>query len=199
MDEKVLVLEKPDSVSWDVIHDVLWKAHEKNREKGINMSFPSLPGERIREIIEGSGKMFVALMNDVVIGTGAVIKKKSNLWCGNGEYGYLCFASVLPEYNGLGIYQSLRTCIEKETQEMGLNKVLFETHEKNYRMLAINNRNAYKRVDFKVTTTDHYNILMVKWLDGCPYSDCYVRLQFLIRKCYRKLRFKPGRVKRFRI
>lgn len=194
------ILERPDWVSWDDIHDVLWKAHAMNREKGINMAFPALPGDKICEMIEGgNGKMFVAVDKNTVVGTGAVIKKKHNLWCGKGEYGYLCFASVLPNYSSMGIYKQLREYIERETCKMGIDKVLFETHEGNGRMLRINSRNDYKMVDFKVTSTDHYNVLMVKWLDGCPYSDLYVKWQFLIRKWYRRLRYKPGRVKRYGI
>ena len=113
MKSDIQIIEKPDWVSWDDIHEVLWKAHEQNRERGINMAFPSLQGERIREKIEGCGKMFIALVDDVVVGTGAVTKKRHNLWCGKGEYGYLCFASVLPEYIGMGIYKSLREYIER--------------------------------------------------------------------------------------
>ena len=199
MGSEIQIIEKPDWLSWDEIHDVLWKAHEQNRNNCINMSFPALSGEKIRERIEGKGKLFVAVINNVLVGTCAVIKKKYNLWCGKGYYGYLCFASVLPEYNGQGIYKSLRDNIEKETLRMNANKVLFETHEANDRMLMANGRYDYKLVDFKVTSTDHYNVLMVKWLDGCPYPDWYIKSQFLIRKCYRKLRFKPGHVKRFRI
>lgn len=200
MESKILLQEKPDWVSWDDIHNVLWKAHAMNREKGINMVFPALPGDKIREMIEGeSGKMFVAVDNNTVVGTGALIKKKYNLWCGKGEYGYLCFASVLPNYSSMGIYKQLREYREREACKMGIDKVLFETHEGNDRMLRINSRDDYKMVDFKVTSTDHYNVLMVKWLDGCPYSDLYVKWQFLIRKWYRRLRYKPGRVKRYGI
>ena len=60
MKENILMQEKPEWVSWDEIHDVLWKAHAVNREHGMNMAFPALPGDKIREKIEGHGKMFVA-------------------------------------------------------------------------------------------------------------------------------------------
>lgn len=199
MESKILLQEKPDWVSWDDIHKVLWKSHAQNRENGINMAFPALPGDKIREMIEGGdGKMFVAVDKNTVVGTGAVIKKKHNLWCGIGEYGYLCFASVLPNYSSMGIYKQLREYRERETRKMGIDKVLFDTHEKNKRVLLINKKNGFKVVDLKVCK-DHYNIVMVKWLDGCPYSDWYIKWQFLIRKWYRKLRYKPGGIKRFGI
>ena len=57
MGSEIQIIEKPDWLSWDEIHDVLWKAHEQNRNNCINMSFPALSGEKIRERIEGKGKL----------------------------------------------------------------------------------------------------------------------------------------------
>ena len=62
--------------------------------------------------------------------------------------------------------------------------------------LDIAKKTGYKFVDLKICK-DHYNIVMVKWLNECPYSNFYCNLQFTLRKAYKKLRFKPGRVKRF--
>ena len=200
MVSNIQLIEKPDWVSWDEIHEVLWKAHAENRKKGINMAFPALPGEKIHENLEKNhGKMFVALdENNKVIATAAIKVKKANLWCGKGSYAYLCFASILPEYRGHGIYKSLYIYIEREGLKMGLNRILFDTHEHNQRMIDINSQHGFVPVDISVWK-DHYNIVMVKWLNGCPYSDWFCKLQFLAHKCYRKLRFKPGKVKRFGI
>lgn len=198
MDPEIKIIEKPDWVSWDDIHEVLWKAHEHNREIGINMAFPALPGEEIKKIIEDQGKMLVAIYDGKVIGTAAIKIKHANLWCGNGAYGYICFASVLPEFNGKGIYKALDIKREELALSMGLKKMLGDTHEKNVHRLAIAKKAGYNFVDLYVWK-DHYNVVMVKWLDGCPYSDWYVKWQFMIRKCYKKLRYKPGMIKRFGI
>lgn len=192
------IVEKPDWVSWDELHSVLWKAHAQNREKGLNMAFPALPGEEIKKIIEGQGKMLVALCEGKVVGTAAIKVKKASLWCGRGEYAYCCFASVLPEYNGMGIYKQLCLIREKVAHDIGLNRMMFDTHEQNDRVLAVNRTNGYKFVDVSIWK-DHYNVVMVKWLNGCPYSDSYCRCQFLLRKYYKKLRYKPGKIKRFGI
>ena len=124
-EKSIQIIEKPDWVSWDEIHDVLWKAHAQNREKGINMSFPALPGEKIKEMIEGKGKMLVAFCDGKVVGTAAIKVKHANLWCGTDNYAYCCFASVLPEYNGKGVYKRFNLEREKITQEIGLRKMLF--------------------------------------------------------------------------
>lgn len=196
MQDSIQIIEKPEWVSWDDIHELLWNAHAVNREKGINMAFPSLPGDKIREKIEGKGKMFVALDGKRLVGTAAVISKESSIWCGHENYGYCCFSAVLPEYAGRGIYKSFVHLQEQEAVSMGIDKMMFDSHELNRRVFEVNERNGYKAVDFSVWK-DHYNIVMVKWLKGCPYSDIYCHCQFLLHKYYRKLRYKPGRIKRF--
>lgn len=199
MNKDIRIIEKPDWVSWDEIHEVLWISHEKNRTRGINMALPSLPGEKIKEKVEkGNGKMFVAIQNGKLIATAAVLVKMINLWCYKGDCAYLCFASILPEYTGKGLYKSLYKYIERESISMSMKGIMFDTHEKNTRMLEINSRNGFKKVDLKICK-DHYNIMMMKWLGKCTYSDAYCKSMFYIRKIYKKLRYKPGRVKRFGI
>lgn len=170
MDTNIQIIEKPDWVSWDEIHDVIWKSHEDNRKKGIVMRFPSLSGEEIKyRLFKGNGKMFVALDGKRVIGTEAIMIKKTKLWCGKGDYSYLCFASVLPEYAGHGIYRQLYIVLERESQKKGLTRILFDTNEKNVRVVDIHLRHGYRRVAYK-KYDNHFNILFVKWLEGCPYS-----------------------------
>ena len=184
---EVQILEKPDSLNWDIIHRVLWKSHEQNRMKGIVMSYPSLSGEEIKAKIEGTGKMFVATLNEDVVGTFAVMLKKKPLWCGNEVYAYVCFVSVLPDYRGKGIYKAMSLRMEQEAASLGVNCLMFDTHEGNRRMIEINKKNNYKSVDLFLYK-DHFNEVLVKWLKGCPYSDAYCKSQFLLRKYYKKIR-----------
>jgi ribosomal protein S18 acetylase RimI-like enzyme len=192
----VQVVEKPDWVTWDDIHEVIWKAHESNRLQGINMKFPALPGEEIRKRVECNGKMYVALDGNKVVGTAAIRTKKASLWCGKGEYAYLCFASVLPEYSGQGIYKQLYIHIERESIKNGFSRVMFDTHENNTRIAEINLKHGYKKVSYK-RYDDHYNIIFVKWLEGCPYSDGRCKVEFAIQKLKEKVktfirRFNPN-------
>lgn len=197
MNRTIQIIEKPDWVSWDEIHEVLWKAHEQNRKKGMNMAYPALPGEKIREKIEGSnGKMLVAIDGQILVGTAAIKVKEASLWCGDGKYAYCCFASVLPEYKGKGIYKSLNIKREEMAANMGLVRMMFDTHEDNKHKLDCDYKAGYKYVDLSIWK-DHYNVVMVKWLNGCPYPNWYCTMQFLIHKWYGKLRYKPGPIKRF--
>lgn len=181
MDSNIQIIEKPDWVSWDDIHNVIWKAHEKNREKGVFMRYPSLSGDEIMERIKGKGKMFVVVCEGKMVGTGAVVIKNESLWCGNGEYAYYCFASVLSEYQGKGIYRELCQRREQEVRSMGVSRILMDTNENNQRELDVAKKNYYKAVGMKYYK-DHYNVVMVKWPDGCPYSDFRCKYEFSKQK-----------------
>ena len=184
MDNTIQIIEKPEWVSWDVIHDVLWAAHAENRNVGIIMSTAFLSGEELKKKIEGRGTMFVALIQGKVVATAAIIKMKASLWCVNGECAYMGFASVLPEYKGKGIYKALCLRWEEEAKRWGVNYMLLNTHSNNNKVIAYNLKNGYKCVDI-IKYDDHINVKMVKWMNGCPYSDWYIKIQFKKQILYR--------------
>ena len=202
MEQNIKIVEKPEWVSWDEIHNVLWKAHENNRSKGIIMAFPSLSGEEIKKKIGEDGKMFIALDGKKVVGTLALIKKTGKEWYCSGEYGYLCFGAVLSEYSGKGVYRSLYQLAEPMARKMGLTILTRDTNEHNARMLKIAKQEGYYFVEYRVCK-DHFNIVRAKWLNGCPYSESYIKMRFLLSKFYKKIRFRmdkeKGKVKRFGI
>lgn len=187
MNSKIQIVEKPDWVSWDDIHDVVWEAHAQNREKGIVMRYPSLKGEEIRQRIEGKGKMFVALDGSTLVGTAGFSVKKSSLWCGKGCYGYYCFAAILPSYRKRGIYHLLCKIREEDLAKQGIHRIMMDTHEGNKRELALAQKQGFIPVDY-VFRKDHYNVLMVKWLEDCPYSRFWCSLNYHIRRLVVKIR-----------
>jgi GNAT superfamily N-acetyltransferase len=186
MDSCIQIIEKPDWVSWDDIHDVVWLAHAQNREKGIVMRNPSLQGEEIRQRIEGKGKMYVALDGNKLVGTAACSIKKIPLWCGKGCYGYYCFAALLPSYRKMGIYPRLCEIREEELVKQGIYRVLMDTHEGNKREMYLARKQGFIPVDF-VARKDHYSVMMVKWLDGCPYSRFWCSLIYHFRRMVVKI------------
>lgn len=200
MDFNIIIEEKPDWVSWDEIHNVLWKAHEDNRSKGIIMSNSSLPGEKIRDRIGKDGKLFIALDGDKVVGTLALIKKTGKEWYCSGDYGHLCFGAVLSDYSGKGIYRSLYQLAEMTAMYMGLTVLTRSTHEHNDRMLKITKQEGYYYVGYKAYK-NRFNIIRAKWLNGCPFSEKYIKMRFLASKLYIRILYridkKKGMVKRF--
>ncbi len=191
MTTDIQIVVKPDTVSWDAIHEVLWKAHSANRERGVTMRYPSLTGDEIRSRIEGKGRMFCALLDDKLVGVAAVVPKETRLWFDRQPtvYAYLCFAGVLSEYAGQGIYRALLSAREQAGLEMGFDRILFDTHEANTRLLALNRENGYRAVDYRFYH-DHFNVMMVKWLNGCPSADLRLKCGYALRRFLVRIRHR---------
>ena len=177
-----VIVPKPDSVSWETIRQVIWQAHADNRVKGIYMRHFQLSAEAIRERIEAEGgQLFVALCGDRVVGTAAVVPRYFKLWCGEGMYAYCCFAAVLPECRGRGIYRALCQVREDYARSASFRWMLFDVHERNTRLLAISRQKGYRPVGCQFWD-DHYNYLMAKWLTGTPPASWHCRVRFALSK-----------------
>ena len=186
-DNYLVITEKPDWVSWNDIHEVLWKAHEKNRQKGIKMRKPGLTGDEIKKELGECGVMLVALDGKKRVGSAALIPKSNETWYNNGVYGYMCFAGVIPEYSGRGIYKLLYERRETIAKEMGITKLLFDTHVKNKIIIHVNKENGFKKVAVK-KCGDHYNAVLFKWLDGSPFSNYRCFYEFNKQKMTMRLK-----------
>ena len=182
MDSSIHIVEKPDWLSWDTIHQVIWDSHAENRKKGITMRNPSLPGEQIKNKLGDSGKMLVAITDEKkLVGTAAVMPKELKVWFGRHVFAYCCFAAILPKYNGKGIYKEMCRQQEDMAREMGLDKMIFDTHENNTRIINHALKAGYQFVNYRFYR-DHYNVVLVKWLNGCPYPGYYCRIRYVLSK-----------------
>lgn len=179
MKSNIQIVEKPEWVTWEVIHEVLWEAHQDNRDHGVVMTLPSIPAEELKNKFGEQDEILVALDGEKVVGTAAIRVRRFPYWCSGEDdrYAYICFASVLPEYSGMGIYKALDMRREALAREMGLVKLLGDTHEDNQHLLRIKKKTGYKFVGYK-HFSDHYNVVFVKWLDGCPYSPLRCKFEF---------------------
>ena len=163
------------------------QAHQKNVENGIRLPYPFLPPEELRAKIENRGVMFVALTEGRLVALGAVIIINKNLWCGRGLYGYSCLDAVLPEYEGRGLYRAIALKQEEYVLSKGVDRMFFDTHEKNSRMIELSRKSGYELIEYKIRK-QHNSVLMVKWLKNRPYSHFYCLLNYM-RIMYKKKYF----------
>lgn len=192
-------LEKPESVSYDEIHEVLYAAHAVNRAKGMNMHNAELSGEELKESIEGkNGKCYVAMDGDRVVGTTSYELRSRNRWYAKGTIPYLTKAGVLPEYNGKGVYKTLAKYRDEEVAKLDCSVSEFDTAEHNDRIQEIWAKKGARKVSFIAPKdADHYSVVIAYWPKGCPYSKLYCALRFTLKKWYVKLRYRVGGQKRF--
>lgn len=199
MNNKIQIIEKPESISWDSIHDILYKAHESNRQKGVFMRTATLTGEELRQRVGENGKCFVALIDGKLAGTASVKFVPRNTWYHKGIIADLMLVGILPEYKGYGIYSLLTKEIYIYSERHGIKIVELDTAEGNVKMQSVSLRHGFQYVATMASPyTRHYSVVMVKWLEGSPYSSLYVRFRYLIQTFRFKLKFKRGRINRIK-
>ena len=189
-DTNIQIIEKPEWVSWDDIKQCLYEAHSVNRAKGINMAHYQWPSEKIKQSLGEKGFMLVALDGDKLVGTAGIGEKFGNKWYVKGRYAYECYASVLPEYAGKGIYKMLEIRREEKAIEEGYDVLIGDTHSNNSHRIDIALKNGFRLVRFfRAASRDHYSVVIAKWLNGCPYSSFYFWMKFQTSKLHALIRF----------
>jgi GNAT superfamily N-acetyltransferase len=179
MYSSIQIVEKPDWVSWDEIKQCLEDAHSINRDKGINMSHYHWPTEKIIDFLGKKGVMLVALDERKVIGTAAIADKAGNAWYAKGNYAYMCFAGVLPQYQGQGIYRNLLRKREEIAKNLGYKVFMMDTNAKNKVIQKNAIKNGYRIVRYFLTRDkDHFSVILVKWTEGFPFSKYYSWMKY---------------------
>lgn len=196
--EEIKYMLKPDWVTSADIKALMWKAHEPNRKKGIVMQNQFMSAEEFEEYLKDV-YCFVAVKGTEVIGMMCYKILKCNQWWAKGQKViYNCLDAIAPDYSGTDVYFELRGLREKSIKETGLRIIQFATEENNVLVQKICVKRGGKLVRFIASpSTNYYSIVMVKWLDGCPFSDKYINFRFKLSKFLTKLVYKPGKVRRF--
>lgn len=194
---EVEIIEKPDSISWDEIHEILLKAHADNRSKGIYMRTADLSGEELRERLGDDGICYVAIVDGQLAGTASIKFCERRRWYVNGTIGDFMLTGVVPGFGGHGIYSALCQAREDAARARGVAVLEMDTNENNLPVQKILAKRGFRHVSMFVSPyVRHYSVVMAKWLGECPYSDAYCRRRFLWESFKIKLRYKPGRIKR---
>ena len=189
---------KPEWVTWEQIKECMSKAHEQNRKKGIVMQNQFMSIEEFEQYYKNSF-CCVALKDNQVIGTSSFKKIKRNSWWTKKEPAAYEFGdAIIPEYRGTDVYFDLLAFRAKQIENAGIRILQFDTAENNKLVQRLSIKKGAKKVKlYSSKKTWYYSVIMVKWLDGCPYSDWYCDFRFKLSSLIVKTIFKPGRKCRF--
>lgn len=195
---EITIIEKPEQMSFEVIHGILQKAHAVNQKNGFLMTTSQLSGEQIRQRIGADGKCWVALDGDEPVGTLSLRFVKREKWYAKGMIPDYMLAGVLPSYQGKHINSMLAKEAFSFAKAAGYQVMELDTAENNRHAIEVYQHQGFQLVDYVAKKdVDHYSVIMVKWLEHCPFSAQYCKARFLLRKAAIRLRYKPGKKKRF--
>ena len=199
--DDIKVMPKPDWVSWDDIHELLMAAHKRNIEKGMTMNTTTMSGEDLKKHLGEEGRCFVAFCGDQLVGTTSVAISIGKKWYDKGKVvSKGAMSAILPKYQGMGILEEMNELRDAYIAEKGVQVMEGDTPEENMVVRKFVARNGFKEVRyFPAAHQNHFSVYFVKWLNGCPFSDKYIKRKFNISKRLTKLQYKPGKVERSRI
>ena len=190
-ESNIIITEKPDSISFEVIHNVLWKANEGNRKAGFILRTSQLSPEQLQNRIGEKGKCFVALDGDKVVGTISVRIINRNKWYYKGEMPDYMLAAVLPEYQGRHINSMLAKKVFEFAKKSGYKAIELDTAEGNVNAINVYKHQGFELVDYlSKTGLDHYSVVMVKWLEKCPYTEIKRKAVYSLRRAYIRTKYK---------
>lgn len=196
---EIVIVKKPDSVSFEDIHELLYQAHQVNRDNGFTIGTGLMSGEQLQEHLGENSVCFVAMDGDKVVGTTSNRVRHYRHWCAEGDVVERVMTGVLPEYKGRHIYEKLNQAAVQDARERGVRYLEVRAADQNHTILKLNLRNGFKKIDFTTAGKDHYTVILLKWLDRCPYPDWFIKFRYELKRIYIKLRYKPGKIKRFGI
>ncbi len=199
--EDIKVMVKPDWVSWDEIHELLFNAHKKNIEKGVVMNTTTMSGAELKEYIGDQGRCFVALCGDKLVGTTSVKIGVGNRWYDKGKkIAKGTMSAILKQYQGLGLLEEMNELRDKFVEENGVEMLECDTAEENVMMRKLLAKKGFKEVRFfPAKHQRHFSVYFAKWLKDCPYSDEFIKRKFALSRLLTKVQYKPGKVERSRI
>ena len=193
----IVIQQKPESVSWDVIRDIVYKAHESNRNKGVDIQNAHLSSEQLKESLGADGVCFVALDGNKVVATSSVAFHTLNRWFARGQkVGYGTLSAVLPEYKGQHLFSKLEQMRVAYAKDKGCTGFYVKTAEGNTKRRSIAKKDGYFEVSIGRTSFNAHNyITMYKWLDRRSFPVGYIRFRFFISWLMLKIKLMIGIVK----
>ncbi len=172
---EIRVIEKPEEISFEVIWELLHKAHQINFDRGIVLGTMKYSVEEMENAVrDNNGKTFVAMDGAKVVGTCSCWVGQKMSWYHKGPVMKWMLVGVLPEYKGRRIVARLVEAVETEAKARNIDLLYYDSAVKNIEMLKATKRMGFVPVySFKPKTSNYSSVGMVKWLNGCPYSSLY--------------------------
>lgn len=187
---EIKYMEKPDWVSWEDVNECIRAADTANHKKGLHMHIAKVTPDEMKEDLK-DGRCFVAMCGDKVIGTGSYKIRNLRKWYRWGKVIYYSYDGIRPEYRGTDVYFLLSDLREKYIKETGIRVYQFHTAENNKTVIRFNLKFGYKMVLFRPNFigSNYYSVTMLKWEDGCPFPDWYLKAMFNLSKFVTKTFF----------
>ncbi len=178
MQSRYELCEKPDSVSYASVAEVVNAAFASVNKIGISFGVNHLTGDELEQTIRDSnGKCFVALDDGRPVGTLSVVHKKYNMWFYKGDAMRLRFMAVLPEYSGQHIASGLVSLAVSYCRDNAAGIITVSTPSNNKAAIHLYTKQSFSKIRFW-WNQDHHVTDFAFWMNAEKPSrlSCAVHL-----------------------
>jgi len=182
MKNEIRFLKKPNNISFDSIHQVLWAAHESTRAKGMQFNTAEMSGQELEKYINAhNATCYVAMIGNKIVGTNTCYLNRVNNGPIQGLFVKEVLVGVLPEYKGQGIYSKLYELAVDYAKENNTDGLMTTTFAKNKKMQQIKKKQGFIYTRHFINN-GHFSVGGYLCFNGLPRSKTYYKLYFLKRK-----------------
>jgi len=195
----IVIMERPDTVSYEMLQDLLNRAHSTNEKKGLVYATAKQSAETLKKKAEAdNGICYVAFNGSELVGTMTVSFRKLNYWYHNGNVAILKLLGVDPECRGKRVASLLlEKCLEA-AKARGETVIVADSAENNDVFRKYILKYGFEIADYGLYAGNNfYTTVYVKWMNGCPYSAFYRRFRYNLKWMYIRFKYKPGKINRF--
>lgn len=194
------MLYKPYYVTWVDIQNLLAESHKTNINAGLIYATATQSVEKLKEKCSNAD-VLVVLEGDRLLGTGTIQYRNINHWYHSGFIGLLKQIATSQTKQGSGIgfllFEELLRRAQCTNKEL---VVVIDSAEQNIGIEKLSLNSGFKKVDCCLYKENNfYSTVYAKWLGGNkPWYDWYIFLIYCIRRFYIHLKYRPGKILRFK-
>ena len=197
MKSEIRFLKKPSCVSFDMIHEVLWEAHESTRANGMQFITAQMSGKELEEYINThDATCYVAMHGDKVIGTNSCYLYYASSGPIKGCFAKEVLVGILPEYKGQGIYSQLFDLAVTYAKENKADGIITTTMAKNKKMQQIKKKQGFIYTRHFINN-GHFSVGGFLCFNALQHSKLYYKLYFLIQKTKSYIKWWVNKLKVF--
>ena len=185
--DDIVIIKKPETVSYESIQTLLHTAHESNAAKGLVYGTANQTVEQLKNTLSKDSICFIAMnKNGKLVATGSVEFRKRSLLFMN--FAIACFGlyGVLPEYKGRKLGNKiLDKCIETSLAK-GYKYIYCSTAAENNSIVRqMYKKRGFKKMDyFKAKANNFYSVRYLKWEFNSRLLEGIANFVYAIRRFY---------------
>lgn len=183
--DNIVIIEKPETVSYESIQTLLHTAHESNASMGLMYGTANQSVEQLKKTLSNNAVCIVALDGDKLIATGTVEFREKRVLFKTFKIACLGLAGVLPEYKGFHIANKVLDKRMEIAAQKGYKYMYASSAEDNIIIRNMLLKRGFKKIDyFRAKSNNFFSVRYLKWPNQFVFINLVLNMLFPVRRFY---------------